>query len=354
MKKTTICTLVSIALVSSYVNAAEVYSDETTSIKVDGRIEVRGNISDANKSEFGDNAFKDASRVRLNIEGLEKVTDSVSLLARYEFEMSEIAPGQYDTNGINTRQLYAGVQTGFGTVTYGHQNNASTMLTDWTDLAETFSGYVNEYSVASADRANGVLAYRLGIDSKFDFAASINLDSEHQNGSIGSVNTKTGDVSEYTGYSATGSYAITDSISLGLGYMSSTQVEDSNSYSNSGLIAAKYKANGINLAAMLMSGEIADNGDTYGLYGSSDFTAYDLYAGYTFGKNNINLTRSYFDVDNEAFRDLNVDFIAVEYARYINNSSLYVSYKINQLGEDEGGILDNNENELQFGFRYMF
>ncbi len=42
-----------------------------------------------------------------------------------------------------TRYAYAGVETAYGTLTYGTQDNAVTYLTDFTDMAEVYSGYTN-------------------------------------------------------------------------------------------------------------------------------------------------------------------------------------------------------------------
>lgn len=355
MNKNLISISIASALLSTTTMASEVYSDEDTTIKVDGRVEVRANFSDANKSSESDNAYKDASRIRINVEGEEKVSEGASLIARAEFEIAEKAGSQYDSNHVNTRHLYAGADTSFGRITYGHQNNAITMITDWSDLSEVYSGYVNEYSVSSGDRANNVLAYSLDFGEGFSLATSLNLNSESQNGSIDN---------KHTGFGIAGSYDVTDSLSFGLGYNQSESVDSNDDTSSSAfLMAAKYVNGGLNIAGTFHTGEItADgtynytdrNGDKTLSTGTTDFTAYDLYAGYTFGQNNVNMTYSMFDVDNSTMDELNANFVAIEYARYINNSSLYIAYKKNLLDEYEGGILDNDEDEVQVGFRYMF
>lgn len=360
MNKNLISISIASALLSTTTMASEVYSDEDTTIKVDGRVEVRANFSDANKSSESDSAYKDASRIRINVEGEEKVSESVSLIARAEFEIAEKAGSQYDSNHMNTRHLYAGADTSFGRITYGHQNNAITMITDWSDLSEVYSGYVNEYSVSSGDRANNILAYSLDFGEGFSLATSLNLNSESQNGSIDN---------KHTGFGIAGSYDVTDSLSFGLGYNQSESVDSSDDTSSSALLmAAKYVKEGFNVAATyhvgeLTAGQYTDTlGESHGTYlasgsflsGTTGFTAADLYAGYTFGDNNVNMTYSSFQVDNKNLDALDANFVAVEYARYIKNSSLYVAYKKNLLDEGQGGILDNDQDEVQIGFRYMF
>lgn len=305
MNKNLISISIASALLSTAAAASEVYSDEDTTIKVDGRVEVRANFSDANKSDESDNTYKDASRIRINVEGEEKVNNDVSLIARAEFEIAEKEGGQYDSNHMNTRHLYAGADTNYGRITYGHQNNAVTMLTDWSDLSEVYSGYVNEYSVSSGDRANNVLAYSLNFGEGFSLATSLNLNSESQNSSI---------ENEHTGFGIAGSYDVTDSLSLGLGYNQSESVDSNDDTSSSAvLMAAKYLKGGFNIAATYHIGEltadqyVSTKGEAHGTYnqgasylsGNTDFTAADLYAGYTFGDNNVNMTYSSFEVDNK-------------------------------------------------------
>ncbi|MEZ9947114.1 porin, partial [Vibrio breoganii] len=84
----------------------------------------------------------------------------------------------------------------------------------------------------------------------------------------------------------------------------------------------------------------------------SDYDSADAYLGYSFGANTVNLTYSYFEADDIA--DYDINFIGLEYARYIGDVAFFGSYKFNMLDEGEGGEGDNDEDELQLGMRYAF
>ncbi|UJF17407.1 porin [Vibrio sp. SS-MA-C1-2] len=323
------------------VSAATVYQDDNTVFNVGGRAEVRGNISDANQEyndagvKTNDSKYKDYSRVRLSVDGRQTQGDDLAFYGRYEFELSEKTDAGTDDVSVNTRHLYAGVETNsMGSVYYGHQNNAVTYITDWTDMAETFSGYTNEYNVATADRAKNVLRYAYSRDA-LTIQADGNFNSDDQS----------------TGYGIVAAYKLQDNIELGLGYAGSDQeygagdgVTDN---SDTFLASAKYQTENIWIAALYQVGTISSEGEK-----NQDFDAIDVYAAYTFGNNLVNMTYNYYDAED--LKDLDINFIGLEYAYYIGNAAAYGSYKINLLDNDQGGVGDNNDNEFQFGLRYSF
>lgn len=82
------------ASVSTAASAATIYKDDTSTLNMGGRVEVRANFSDANKDQnANDNTYKDASRVRLNIEGIQKYNDDLSFYGFTEYELSDKATG---------------------------------------------------------------------------------------------------------------------------------------------------------------------------------------------------------------------------------------------------------------------
>jgi len=326
--------------ISIPVSAATVYQDDNTVFNVGGRAEVRGNISDANKEfdandkEINDSTYKDKSRVRLTVDGKQTYNSDITFVGKYEFELTEKTDGGSDDVAMNTRHLYAGAETSFGDIFYGHQVNAVTYLTDWTDVAETFSGYTNEYNVATADRAKNMLRYATTTSYGLTFQVDGNFNSDSQS----------------DGYGTIIAYELPIGLELGAGYAASDQTYgnqfDTNS-SDTYLLAAKYANDGIWLAAMYQGGDISFDSTK-----DSDFSAVDLYAGYSFGDNTVNMTYNYYSADDIA--DLDIDFIGIEYARYMGNVALFGSYKFNLLDEGEGGEGDNDEDELQLGLRYGF
>ncbi|TVO40056.1 porin [Vibrio algivorus] len=354
MKKTLLSLAVAAASVSTAASAATIYKDDTSTLNMGGRVEVRANFSDANKSvdEFGirdgkdDNVYKDASRIRLNIGGEQKLNDDISFIGFTEFEVTENSDPVGDDAAFNTRYLYAGVtsQT-YGALTYGHQDNAFTYLTNFTDMAEVFSGYINEYNVATSDRANNVLRYAFNTE-KLTIQASVQGDSD----SDGYDLTQNAD-----GFGVIGAYKLTDAIELGLGYAqtdanNSGSDLDSTGDNNTYTAAIRYSKDGILVAATYEGGSVARSSTD-----ESDFNAADAYAGYTFGDNNVNMTYNYFNADEDQFNNLNMNNIALEYARYFGeHATVYGAYNFNLLSDSDAATENQTEDQIQVGFRYAF
>lgn len=331
-------------------SAATVYQGDNGILNIGGRVEVRGNISDANNKfdESGklinDKTYADASRVRLTVDGKQTLSENVAFLGKYEFELTEAEDGSSDDVAINTRFLYAGVETSGGTITYGHQNNAVTYLTDWTDMCETFCGYINEYTLATGDRAKNVLRYEATTDYGLTFQVDGNFNSESES-------------AQSDGYGVVLAYAIPVGLEIGIGYAASDETYGNGSdtdTSDAFLAAAKYtNDNGLWLAVMYQGGSISygNSGDGV-VVKDSDYNAADAYLSYAFGENNVNLTYSYFSADETELLDIN--FVAIEYARYISNVAFFGSYKFNLLDEGKGYFGDNDQDELMLGMRYEF
>ncbi|MGO1189078.1 MAG: porin, partial [Vibrio casei] len=73
MNKKLLALAVAAASVSTAASAATIYQDDTSTLNMGGRVEVRANFSDANKTDSDDNIYEDASRVRFNLGGEQKL-----------------------------------------------------------------------------------------------------------------------------------------------------------------------------------------------------------------------------------------------------------------------------------------
>lgn len=326
-------TMTSALIISAPLSAVNLYKTDTQEFNIGGRVEVRGNLTD------GD--YSDKSRVRLNVNGKNKLNEDLTVFGRYEFEITENEDDN-DAN-LNTRHLYVGAETKVGSFIYGHQNNAVTYLTDFTDLAETFSGYINENTETSADRSKNTLRY-IYEDNGLMLQAS------------GTKNAN----NEADGFGLMAAYKLTNELELAVGMTSSDQeygdgdgvTDTSNSY----LVAARYSKGNIYLSAMGMAGNIsADDGteEVSDPVSDSDFVAADAFAAYYFGDNQenmVNASYSYYSADDIDALDTN--FIGVEYARYMGNFAVYGSYKFALNNDNSSG--QGRENELQVGARYGF
>lgn len=316
--------ITSSAIIASPLYAASVYKTDTQEFNVGGRVEVRGNVTDGE--------YSDASRVRLNVNGKNKLNEDLTVFGRYEFEMTENEDDN-DAN-LNTRHLYVGADTQAGSFIYGHQVNAVTYLTDFTDQAETFSGYVNENTVTTADRSKNTLRYVYTADALTVQASATQNANDNADG-----------------YGLMAAYKFSPELELAAGvatsdqeYGNGTDTDDSTSY----LVAAKYTKGNVYLSAMGMAGDISAEGVE-----GSDFVAADAFAAYYFGENQenvVNASYSYYSADDIDALDTN--FVGVEYARYMGNFALYGSYKLALNNDTSSG--SGRENELQFGARYGF
>ncbi|WP_022940134.1 porin [Psychromonas hadalis] len=324
MKKQCAIVLASVIMVPA-MQAETLFSDETKEFNVAGRAEVR--------AKFTDNEFQDLSRIRLNVYGHNALNENITMFGRYEFEAAKT---EADSNEVtfNARHLYVGGETNFGSFIYGQQDNAVTYLTNFTDMAETFSGYINEHTVTSADRSNNTFRYTFSTEKLMLQVSATQNANKNADGFGGVI-----------------AYQLTSTLELAAGMTSSDQeygagnaTEKSDTY----MLGAKYKSENIWLAANVMSGNISADG-----IADSDFVAGDLFAAYYFGADNssiVNISYSYYSADD--IEALDTNFIGLEYAYYIHNVALYSSYKIALSDDRADGLLE--ENELRIGARYSF
>jgi len=319
--------IASTIIVSAPVSAANIYKNDTQEFNIGGRVEVRGNLTD------GD--YSDASRVRLNVNGKNQLNEDLTVFGRYEFEITEAEDD--NSADLSTRHLYVGADTKAGTFIYGHQSNAVTYLTDFTDQAETYSGYINENTETTADRSKNT----------FRYIYEANALTLQASGTVNANNAA-------DGFGLLAAYKLTPEVELALGISSSdqeygneintTDTERSDSY----MAAARYTKGNIYLAATAITGNISADGIS-----DSDFVATDAYAAYYFGEdkeNLINLGYSYYSADD--INSLETNFAALEYARYMGNFALFGSYKLALNNDNSSG--QGRENELLIGARYGF
>jgi len=135
MNKTLIALAVSAAAVATGAHAADgkqaggiegtsVYSSNGNSLEIGGRAEARLSLQDGKAD--------DKTRVRLNFLGKTQITDGLYGVGFYEGEFTT-----EDTNNaddIDHRYTYAGIGGDFGEVTYGKNDGALGVITDFTDI----------------------------------------------------------------------------------------------------------------------------------------------------------------------------------------------------------------------------
>ncbi|CED59729.1 Hypothetical major outer membrane protein OmpU [Moritella viscosa] len=287
---------------------------DTDDFSFGGRVEGWGGLVDS--------SYEDNLRVRLNAQGKYQINGAIKAVGKLEFEATGT---QSSSDNIRdyTRYAYVGAETAFGTLTYGTQDNAVTYLTDFTDMAEIFSGYTNTGIVASDDRAEDTILYSL-TKGDFKFNASANLKGSASGGGVMLA------------------YQLRQDIEVSAGYAKTETMWYNKSSSDVYMLGARYTKDSFLLSGLVQQGTIYD----------ADFDAVDAFASYDFGQNKVSVSYNYLSADDKRHL-LDVNFIAFEYGRYIGDLALYTGYKV-ALSKDTSASGGTNADEFMLGARYSF
>ncbi|ELE2040267.1 porin [Vibrio vulnificus] len=340
MKKTLIALSVSAAAVATGVNAAELYNQDGTSLDMGGRAEARLSMKDGKVA--------DNSRIRLNFLGKVEIQDGLYGVGFYEGEFT--TADNADGSDLDNRYTYAGLGGKFGEVTYGKNDGALGVITDFTDIM-AYHGNSAADKIAVADRVDNMMSYKgqfdaLSVKASYRFAdraegTGVNDGKYVDNGK--------------DGYSLSAIYAIGQTgLTLGGGY---ADQDKSNEY----MLAASYTMGDLYFAGIYTDGEKdyrANVGDYKhaGFNGVEDYTGYELAAKYTMGQTVF--TTTYNNAETDSYTS--ADNFAVDATYYFKpNFRGYVSYNFNLL--DAGDKIGTTtitkvdaEDELALGLRYDF
>ncbi|MBW5417810.1 porin [Vibrio cholerae] len=329
MNKTLIALAVSAAAVATGVNAGEIYNQDGASLNMGGRAEARLSLKDGKAD--------DKSRVRLNFLGKVAINDSLYGVGFYEGEFTTNDQGEAKDGNLNNRYTYAGIGGTYGEVTYGKNDGALGVITDFTDIM-AYHGNSAAYKIAVADRVDNMLAYKgqfgdLGVKASYRFA-----DRDVNAGKFVDNNKD--------GYSLSAVYAFGDTgFNIGAGY-ADQDTEDQY------MLAASYAIADFYFAGLFTDGEkAATNGD---------YTGYELAAGYKLGQAAFTATYNNAETNDET----SANNFAIDATYYFKpNFRTYISYNFNMI--DAGDVLGkvggngvatkiNAEDELAIGLRYDF
>ncbi|WP_286294696.1 porin [Vibrio apostichopi] len=344
MNKTMIALAVSAAALATGANAAELYNQDGNSVEMGGRAEARLSLKDG-KAE-------DKTRIRLNFLGKVEIQDGLYGVGFYEGEFTTAENGGATDNNdgdITNRYTYAGLGGTFGEVTYGKNEGALGVITDFTDIM-AYHGNSAADKLAVADRSDNMLSYKgqfqdLGLKASYRFA-----DRSETNGEF----TDNGK----DGYSLSAIYAIGETgAKLGAGYADQDQ-------SNEYMLSASYAISDLYFAGVFTDGEkqaTTVSGDEYNNK-SVDYTGYEFAAAYTLGQTVFTTTYNNAETDSET----SADNIAIDATYYFKpNFRGYVSYNFNLISEGDkigttnlvsNGLANSAdaEDEIALGLRYDF
>jgi outer membrane protein OmpU len=337
MKKTLIALAVAGAAVATGANANELYNKDGDTLTMGGRAEARLSLKDGKAD--------DLSRVRLNFLGKSMITDSLYGVGFYEGEFTTADDGVTDnengSDSLMNRYAYAGIGGDFGEVTYGKNEGALGVITDFTDIM-AFHGNSAADKLAVADRTDNMISYKgafsdLSLKASYRFA---DRDSDLQ------------DDNGQDGYSLSAIYALGDTgLKLGGGYAAQ---DEANEY----MLAVSYKISDFYLAGTFTDGEKQVSNTDKSTF---DYTGYEFAAAYKLGQTVFTTTYNNAETDSETSKDN----LAVDATYFFKpNFRAYVSYNFNLIDEGDviGTVAAGNgtatkaqaEDEVVLGMRYDF
>ncbi|EKO3591555.1 porin [Vibrio metschnikovii] len=337
MNKTLIALAVSTAAMTAGVNAGEIYNQDGTSLALGGRAEARLSLKDG-KAE-------DASRVRINVLGKTQINDSLYGLGFYEGQL-ETNDRDGENNNLENRYAFAGIGGDFGLVTYGKNDGALGVITDFTDIM-AYHGNKAAYKLAVADRADNMLTYAgqfddLAVKASYRFADRTTVDAL---GNTVDENDK--DATQYSdnredGYSLSAIYTFADTgFAVGAGYADQNK-------SDQWMLAASYAINDLYFAGTYVDGQ-----DKSGV-NKKDKTGYELAAKYTMQQTVFTTSYNYLESKTSGQKTDEADSIAIDATYFFKpNFRSYISYNFNLLDSDKVGKV-KAEDELALGLRYDF
>lgn len=307
MKKTVLASTLTTLLFAGAAQAATVYQDDNSSLSIGGRAEPRFNISDNN--EVGDDSsFKDKSRARVNISGKSEIMSGVGAFGTYELE---VGSGSDET--LETRYLFAGIDTHYGALSYGKQDSAQVILTDFTDILATFGG-------DAADLINGNKDKR---ENNFVYSGTFE-------GLTVTANYVVNDEKNTDSYGISFVYSLPMGLDLGAGYVDGKESDvDADQFN----LAAAYTFNDFYFAAVYTDGSLGD----------LDLKAYEIAAAYKINQVTLQGVYNFQEADSTD----TVDYVALEGIYKFNSSfRAYAGYRFEQI--------DALDDQIQAGVRYDF
>ncbi|HHX8285406.1 TPA: porin [Vibrio diabolicus] len=319
MKLKTLAVAVALMASGTQVVASELYNQDGTSLEMGGRAEARLSMMDGKA--------KDRTRIRLNFLGKQEINENLYGVGFWEGEFETKEEGAVDNNSdLETRYAYAGLGGKYGEVTYGKNDGALFVLTDFTDIM-AYHGNTAALKLPVSDRTDNMLSYKgqfeqLAVRASYRFADR-------------TTDAKGFTDNEEDGFSLSGIYAFANTgIELGAGY---ADQNDSDEF----MLAAAYSVGDFYFAGNYTGADVDVAGE------SADYKGYELAASYTMGQTVFTSTFNKGELEDAD----TVENLAVDVTYYFKpNFRGYASYNFD-LMDNEGA---DEKDELALGLRYDF
>ncbi|OBU10079.1 hypothetical protein AYY19_09670 [Photobacterium aquimaris] len=354
MNKNLIALAVAAATFSGAASAATVYSDDTSSLAIGGRVEARALLSENAKGnddasaalqQQTSNDVTDISRVRVNIDAKTQIADGVQGIGYFEREFKS------DSSSDENRYMYAGVNSDkYGQIVYGKADGSLGMLTDFTDIMAYAGSVVGGSKLAVADRTTNNLAYA-GTFNNLTFKANYVFD--------GAAYNDAGKKTDQSGFSTAAKYNVGDTgLALGVGYAQQKDQTAANNTVNQTskqtFAVASYTMGDLYFGGLYKYGHRdANNLVTNEL---TDSQGYEFAAAYTMGKAVFTTTYGFMKDERNtsgAYDEL-ANALSVDGTYYFNsNFRTYASYTFNMLDKNKVGKVAASD-QVVLGARYDF
>ncbi|KJG17281.1 porin [Photobacterium angustum] len=355
MNKHLIALAVTAATLSGAASAAQVYSDDTSSLAIGGRIEATGVMqqqADNNKVDpvlaKSSNEVVDMSRARINLDAKTQIADGVQGVGFFEKEFHSNTDA--NARGADeTRYAYAGVNSDkYGQIVYGKADGSLGMLTDFTDIMAYAGSVVGGTKLAVADRTNNNLAYA-GNFGDLTFKANYVFS--------GAAYDNAGNKTDVHGFSTGAIYKVADTgLALGAGYGEQRDQNGVNTHkarSEQTFATASYTMGDLYFGGLYKSGR--RDGKNLVTDAVTDTQGYEFAAAYTMGKTVFTTTYGFMKDENahNVYDEL-ANAAAVDATYYFNsNFRTYASYTFNMLDKNKVGKVAASD-QFVLGARYDF
>ncbi|MBY6198326.1 porin [Vibrio hangzhouensis] len=341
MKKAVVTSAVFSALMSGLVSAAEVYSNNGTSLEVGGRMEFRGDFAGKDNGEKIDGTMQNKSRARLTIQGKTQLSDNLTGFGKYEVEHSVVDAAKKDDGKddgtFKQRYMFAGLDTQFGAVSFGKQDTAGVIISQMSDNGQIYTGAQKEFINAGNEQVNNVVKYSGEFIDALTVEASAILGSgKNENGA--------GIAAKYT---------MPFGLSVGLGFAQNGNGQTNNVDNGNAkqtIAGLGYEIAGLELGATYTQGDLDDKQNTK-FKGTELSAAYNIVGGFS-------VLAAYQNTEKDIVATTEkkkTDFYELT-GQYKFNSNLrsYLAFKLNNLKKGDNGLNYDAEDSVRLGVRYDF
>ncbi|MEF1217446.1 porin [Photobacterium damselae] len=349
MNKNILALAVAAAAFSGAVSAAQVYSDDTSSLAIGGRMEARAHGLNGN--------ITDDSRVRVNVAGETQINNDLYGLGFFEREFKA------DDSSDENRYLFAGMGSKtYGQLVYGKTDGALGMLTDFTDIMEYYGNEAGA-KIAAADRTSNNLLYTGnfgGLTVKANYVANGKTNDDAKN---------------TTGFSVAGMYDFNNGLAMGLGYGQQKNQQgttpfkevisnaDNDLNANQTFASVSYTMGDLYLAGLYQYarnvGYLYNHQDNK----NTDYQGFSLATAYTLNQLVLRSTYNYMEDTDQNVKMANaLDFDASYF--FTPNFRLYAGYTINLLDKADAAKINTGldhapaaslyDDQYALGARYDF